>query len=189
MSKTDNNAVTEELQDNQESNPANETATQEQSQSQTEATPADLLVKKESELQEMKDKYLRLAAEFDNYRRRTAQERLEERQTAGRDLMVSLLDVLDDFDRAEKGLDSDQEVQTMKEGVKLVFQKLRSTLENRGLKSMDSRAMDFDADLHEAVAEIPAADASLQGKVIDELQKGYKLNDRIIRFAKVVVGK
>ncbi len=185
MSKTDNKAATEELQENLMEPAENELA-QEQVMEEQEV---DELAKANNALQEMKDKYLRLAAEFDNYRRRTAQERLEERQTAGRDLIVSLLDVLDDCERAEKVMAGDQDAEIMKEGVRLVFQKLRSTLESKGLKAMETANQDFDTDLHEAIAEIPAPDEAMQGKIIDEVQKGYKLNDRIIRFAKVVVGK
>jgi len=179
MAKTDNSAA-EELQDSVQDAAENVDATTEQEEA---------LAQKAQELGEMKDKYLRLAAEFDNFRRRTAQERLEERQTAGRDLVTSLLDVLDDSDRAEKVLSGDHDPETMKEGVRLVFQKLRSILEAKGLKPMEVLEQEFDTDLHEAIAEVPAPTPALQGKVIDQVQKGYKLNDKIIRFAKVVVGK
>ncbi len=141
------------------------------------------------ELNEQKDKYLRLFAEFDNFKRRTARERIDLMQTAGREIMTSLLDVLDDCERTEKVLNESTDLEAVKTGVNLVFQKLRSTLEQKGLKSMSSAHADFDADLHEAITEIPAPTEALKGKVIDELQKGYKLGDKIIRYAKVVVGK
>jgi molecular chaperone GrpE len=141
------------------------------------------------DLQEQKDKYLRLFAEFDNFRKRNARENLELRQTAGKEVIVSLLDVLDDCDRAEKQLELAGEDGTLREGVRLVFSKLRSALYNKGLKPMLSIGMDFDVEKHEAITEVPVQDPALRGKVIDEVKKGYYLNDKIIRFAKVVVGK
>lgn len=149
----------------------------------------DELEKVKEELQAQKDKYLRLVAEFDNFRKRTARESLEFRQTAGKEVIVSLLDALDDCDRAEKQLQNNGDIEQMKEGVQLVFSKLRSVLQAKGLKAMQSINTDFDVEKHEAITEIPVQDESLKGKVIDEVQKGYYLNDKLIRFAKVVVGK
>lgn len=143
----------------------------------------------EDELKEQKDKYLRLMAEFDNFRRRTAKERLELIQTAGKDVIVSLLDVLDDCDRAEKQLQTTDDIALQKEGIQLVFNKLRTTLQNKGVKAMESIQTDFDVEKHEAITGIPAPSDDLKGKVIDEVEKGYYLNDKLIRFAKVVVGK
>ncbi len=145
--------------------------------------------KLKAELAEQKDKYIRLFAEFDNFKRRTAKERIDLMQTAGKDVIVSLLDVLDDCDRAEKQMQQTEEVTLVKEGIALVFHKLRTNLQSKGLKVMESVAAEFDADKHEAITEIPAPTPDLQGKVVDEVQKGYYLNDKIIRFAKVVVGK
>jgi len=147
------------------------------------------LEKLQAELQEQKDKYLRLMAEFDNFRRRTAKERIELIQTAGKDVIVSLLDVLDDCDRAEKQLQSSDDIAVQKEGIQLVFNKLRSNLQAKGVKAMESINSDFDVEKHEAITEIPAPSEDMKGKVIDEVMKGYYLNDKIIRFAKVVVGK
>lgn len=147
------------------------------------------LEKLKEELQAQKEKYLRLFAEFDNFRKRSARESLELRQTAGKEVIQSLLDVLDDCDRAERQLQNEDSVGTAKEGILLVFNKLRSILQSRGLKSMQSIHTDFDVEKHEAITEVPVQDESLKGKVIDEVQKGYYLNDKIIRFAKVVVGK
>lgn len=152
-----------------------------------EEDPAAENLKKE--LDEQKDKYIRLFAEFDNFKRRTARERIELMQTAGREIMTALLDVLDDFERTQKVLADSTDLEAVKQGVDLVYQKLRNTLEQKGLKPMASLNTDFDADLHEAITEIPAPTEELKGKVIDELQKGYKLGDKIIRYAKVVVGK
>ncbi len=143
----------------------------------------------QAEIQEQKDKYLRLMAEFDNFRRRTAKERLELMQTAGKDVIVSLLDVLDDCDRAEKQLQVSDDIQIQKEGIQLVFNKLRSALQGKGVKAMESIETDFDVEKHEAITEIPAPNEALKGKVLDEVMKGYYLNDKLIRFAKVVVGK
>jgi molecular chaperone GrpE len=147
------------------------------------------LEKLKAELQEQKDKYVRLYAEFDNFRRRTAKEKVELIQTAGKDVIISLLDVMDDCDRAEKQLQQTDDVALIKEGIQLVFSKLRSNLQSKGLKAMESIATEFDVEKHEAITEIPAPTPELSGKVVDEVQKGYYLNDKIIRFAKVVVGK
>ena len=141
------------------------------------------------EVAELKDKYIRQAAEFDNFRRRTAKEKLELIQTAGKDVIVSLLDVLDDCDRAEKTLDNQDLNPAIREGVQLVFAKLRNTLAAKGVKTMQTIGTEFNHEFHEAITEIPAPTPELQGKVVDEVTKGYYLNDKIIRFAKVVVGK
>ena len=140
-------------------------------------------------LDEQKDKYLRLVAEFENYKRRNAKERMELIQTAGREIISAMLDVLDDTDRAEKQLHSASELQQLKDGVQLVFNKFRSVLKSKGLIPMESINKDFDTELHEAITEIPAPTNDLIGKVIDEVTKGYYLGDKIIRHAKVVVGK
>jgi molecular chaperone GrpE len=147
------------------------------------------LEKLEAELEEQKDKYLRLFAEFDNFRKRNARERLDLLQTAGKDVIVPLLDVLDDCDRAEKQLHQTSDIDQIREGVLLVFHKLRNQLAARGLKEMESINTEFDVEKHEAITEVPAPSKDMSGKVIDEVQKGYYLNDKIIRFAKVVVGK
>ncbi|MCU7548669.1 nucleotide exchange factor GrpE [Chitinophagaceae bacterium LB-8] len=141
-----------------------------------------------AQVDELKDKYLRQAAEFDNFRRRTAKERIELIQTAGRDVIESLLEVLDDSERAQKQLEEAQDINQIKEGVLLVFNKLRNTLTAKGLKPMDAKGKEFNPDLHEAITEIEVGE-EMKGKVVDEVIKGYYLNDKIIRFAKVVVGK
>ena len=146
------------------------------------------LEKVRMELEEAKDKHLRLVAEFENFKRRNARERVDLIQTAGRDVISSLLDVLDDCDRAQKQLEGSGN-DAVKEGVMLVFNKLRSTLQSKGVKAMETLHQEFNPDLHEAITEIPAPSEELKGKVIDEVMKGYYLNDKIIRHAKVVVGK
>jgi molecular chaperone GrpE len=150
-------------------------------------TPSELELKT-AELEVLKDKHLRLVAEFENFKRRNAKERVELIQTAGKEVIQSLLDVLDDCDRAQKQLEASDSDATLREGILLVFNKLRNTLQQRGLKTMDALHTDFNADLHEAITEIPSPSEALKGKVLDELVKGYYLNDKIIRHAKVVVG-
>ncbi len=149
----------------------------------------NIVDKLQSELDEQKDKYLRLVAEFENYKRRSSKERIELIKTAGKEVISSLLDVLDDCDRAEKQMQTDNELEHVKQGILLVFNKLRSTMLNKGLKAMESISTEFDVEKHEAITEIPAPTETLKNKVVDEVQKGYYLNDKIIRFAKVVVGK
>ena len=141
------------------------------------------------ELNKMNDKYLRLLAEFDNFRRRTARDQLELRKTASRDIMADLLPVLDDFDRALKIIEKGEGSDSVIEGFKLVYQKFYKTLESRGLEVMESDGKSFDAEMHEAITEVPAPSKKLKGKVIDTVEKGYLLNEKIIRYAKVVVGK
>lgn len=141
-----------------------------------------------AELAEANDKYLRLYAEFDNYKRRTNKERVELLQTAGKDVIVDLLTVLDDFERASKSMETATDVQAVKEGISLVQNKLKNILSNKGLKEMDSIGTPFDADIHEAITNIPAPSEEMKGKVIDQVEKGYYLNEKVIRFAKVVVG-
>jgi len=140
------------------------------------------------QVDELNDRYLRQAAEFDNFKRRNARERMELIQTAGRDVITDLLDVLDDTERAQKQMETTDDVQQIKQGVQLVFTKLRNTLSAKGLKPMDAVGKEFNPDLHEAVTEIDAGE-DMKGKVVAEIQKGYYLNDKIIRFAKVVVGR
>ena len=141
-----------------------------------------------SEIAEAKDKHLRLIAEFENYKRRTSKERLEERQLAGKEIVQSLLVVLDDMGRAEKQIANSSDVESIKSGLELVFSKLKTILHQRGLKVMDAVNAEFDADLHEAITEIPAPTEDMKGKVIDVVEPGYYLNEKLIRYAKVVVG-
>ena len=144
--------------------------------------------KLKADLVSANDKYLRLYAEFDNFRRRTNKERADERKEAGKDTIVALLPVLDDFERAIKAMDTATDIIPVKEGVALIANKLKKTLAAKGLVEMDAKGVAFDADIHEAITSIPAPADELKGKVVDELEKGYYLNDKVIRFAKVVVG-
>ena len=143
----------------------------------------------QGEIAELKDKHLRLIAEFDNFRRRTAKERVELTQTAGKDILQSLLVVLDDVNRAEKQMETTDDVAVLKEGISLVFNKFKVIMQSKGLKEMEAHNTEFNADLHEAITEIPAPNNKMVGKVMDVVEQGYYLNDKLIRHAKVVVGK
>jgi molecular chaperone GrpE len=142
-----------------------------------------------AEIAELKDKQLRQLAEFENFRRRQAKERVELQQTAGREIIQSLLDALDDVDRAEKQLETTTDIAIAKEGIALVFSKLRNIMHSKGLRRMEAINKEFDVDLHEAITEIPAGKDDMIGKVIAEVECGYYLNDKLIRHAKVVIGK
>ena len=139
-------------------------------------------------LAECEDKYLRLAAEFDNYRKRTLKERYDLIKTAGEEVIKELLPVIDDFDRALEALKASGESGALSEGVQLIYDKFFSALSRKGLVAMDVMNADFDAEIHEAVAKIPASDEQ-KGKILDVVQKGYSLNDKIIRHPKVVIGE
>jgi molecular chaperone GrpE len=138
---------------------------------------------------EYKDKFVRLYAEFDNYRRRTNEEKLQLIATAGKDVISTMLPVLDNFERAIATNENLDDITAIKEGFQLIYNMLKANLEAKGLKPMEAKGQDFDSDLHEAIANIPAPDAALKGKVIDDVEKGYYLNDKVLRFAKVVVGQ
>ena len=155
---------------------------------QAEDAELDETDKLKAEVALLNDKYVRLYAEFDNYKRRTTKERIDLLQTAGKDVIVSLLPILDDFERASKAMETATDVKAVKEGVELVHNKLQSLLVQKGLKPMEAIGQAFDADVHEAITNVPAPTPDLKGKVIDEVEKGYMLNDKVIRFAKVVVG-
>jgi len=146
--------------------------------------------KLQEELKQEKDKFLRLFAEFENYKKRTSRERIELFKTASQDVIVSLLPILDDFERALSHIDDDKEAEELRKGVLLIYQKLLSTLEQKGLSVVKVEKGDaFNADDHEAITQIPAPSDDLKGKVIDIVEKGYKLGDKVIRFPKVVIGQ
>lgn len=146
------------------------------------------LLEAQEENTELKDKYLRLMAEFENFKKRTMREKIETMKSAAQDTMTAILPVLDDFDRAKKTAEDDSSTEVFSEGVSLVYQKLYKILEGRGLESMESNGATFDPEVHEAITEIQAG-PEMVGMVVDTVEKGYKLNDKIIRHAKVVVGK
>ncbi len=180
MSKDQNPNIEEPLQDPTENElPENEANENEKSEK----------VDSGKALNEMKDKYLRLYAEFENFKKRTVRQKLDLIKTAAQDTMSILLPVLDDFDRAKKAADDPNTDEQFSEGVGAVYHKLYAELEKKGLKPMVSTGETFDPEMHEAVTEIPAPTEDMVGKVVDTLEKGYWLNDHIIRYAKVVVGK
>ena len=150
-------------------------------------------VSKEKELEEkvneINDKYLRLYSEFDNYRKRTIKERIELSKTASEEVIIGLLPVLDDFERANKSNEESKDCDAIKDGINLIYTKFKSTLEKKGLKPIESIGNEFDTDFHEAITQIPAPSKDLKGKIVDEIEKGYQLNDKVIRFSKVVIGQ
>ncbi len=142
-----------------------------------------------AEAAEWKDKYARLYAEFDNFRKRTARERVELIKSAGSDVISDLLPVLDDFDRAMKANETNTDIDAVKEGFNLIRTKLSHTLEGKGLKAMNSMGQPFDTEYHEAITNIPAPSKDLKGKVVDVVTSGYFMNDTVLRYAQVVVGQ
>ena len=144
----------------------------------------------EKQLSDEKEKFLRLFAEFENYKKRTTKERIDLFKTASKDLMIAMLPVLDDFERALSHIEDDKEAEELRNGVHLIYQKLLKTLEQKGLLKIDTEKGDtFDSEVHEAITQIPAPSDDLKGKIIDVVEKGYKLGEKIIRFPKVVIGK
>jgi molecular chaperone GrpE len=143
----------------------------------------------EDKYNELNDKYLRIHAEFDNYRKRTNKEKIDIIGSANASLLKDLLPVMDDFERAMANNETIDDVQSMKEGISLIFNKFKMTLENKGLKPMVVDGEVFDADIHEAIANIPAPKKKLKGKIVEAVEKGYYLNEKVIRYAKVVVGQ
>ncbi|WP_026999855.1 nucleotide exchange factor GrpE [Eisenibacter elegans] len=188
MSQTTDN---KDNQQKPETAPENEAANNaempnaEETVAETQAPTADPL----AELAETKDKYLRLYADFENFRRRTSKERLELINSASQDLIQALLPVVDDFERAQKSIGDAPETLAIREGIDLIYNKLIRVLESKGLKAMESSVgKPFDSETQEAITQIPAPQDELKGKVVDELEKGYLLNEKVIRYAKVVVG-
>jgi molecular chaperone GrpE len=147
------------------------------------------LEKSQNEIAELKDKHLRLQAEFDNYRKRTLKERMDLQKSASESLLISLLPVIDDFDRAMKTLDLVKDESPVKDGVLLIYNKFQEFLKKNGVKEIEAKEKDFDTDLHEAITKIPAPSEDLKGKIVDVVQKGYILNDKVIRFSKVIIGE
>ncbi len=177
----------EETKENEQGKPENGNETQE-----TPEIPAPDKNNKEEgyeeKIAELNDKYLRLYSEFDNYRKRTARERIELSKTAGEDIFKSLLPVIDDFERAMKSITDDSDVPAVREGITLIYNKFKKTLTQKGLEEMNAAGQPFDSEIHDAITNIDVPD-DMKGKVVDEVEKGYFLNGKVIRHAKVVVGK
>jgi molecular chaperone GrpE len=181
---------TEEMDQNNESTQQNnEVETQSEDVQQDTQSDMSPLEKKEMEYNELHDKFIRLFSEFDNYRKRTAKEKLELTLTAGSDIVKELLPIIDDFERAISNNENTEDLAQVKEGFLLIYNKLINNLQRKGLAVMEAKDQPFDADKHEALTQIPAPTDELKGKVVDVLEKGYTLNDKIVRFAKVVVGQ
>jgi molecular chaperone GrpE len=143
----------------------------------------------EEKLAEMQDKYIRLSAEFDNFRKRTIREKMELSKYAGEDLLLKIIPLMDDFDRALKHMDAANDCTAMKNGIDLIYIKFSEFLKQNGIKEIESLNNNFNVDLHEAIAKIPVSEDELKGKVVDVVQKGYFLQDKVLRFSKVVVGE
>ncbi len=188
-SEIENKTIDNEQVTSQEETLEKQSESQQQNDATEQNDASTEINKIQTELKDSKDKYLRLYAEFDNYKKREAKERRELIKTAGQDIVRDLLPVLDDIQRANKSLETDQNFESFSVGAKLIFDKLQKTLQQKGLKPIESIGKDFDVEFHEAIAEIPAADNEAKGKIVDEVESGYTLNEAIIRYAKVVVGK
>lgn len=202
MSKEMNQPQEEEILKNEEpvaenaaqteETPAEETAQAEEAPAQeltVEEQLANMLAEAQQMVNEEKDRYLRLAAEFDNYRKRTLKEKAELIKNGGEKTLTAILPVLDDFERALKNMEATEETRAMKEGVELIFNKFNKVLEQEGLQKIETEGQAFDVDFHEAIALIPAPSEDLKGKILDCVQTGYKLNDKVIRHAKVAVAQ
>ena len=183
----------EETQENQNTKnnageQANETV-QEENNNNKQSTDTDKTAEYEATIADLKDKYLRQAAEFDNYRKRVLKEKSELIQNGGESVISSLLPIIDDFERALQNMKKSDDTAALKEGVEFIYQTFMKPLESNGLKTIETKEADFNTDFHEAVAMIPAPNDESKGKVVDCVQKGYKLNDKVIRHAKVAVGQ
>lgn len=150
---------------------------------------SELIETLENSLAQKNDQYLRLHAEFDNYRKRTLKEKMELTKSAGESLLVNILPVIDDFERAMKAMETATDITPVKEGIDLIYKRFSDFIKMNGVKEIDATGKDFDTDLHEAITKIPSPTDDLKGKVVDVIQKGYTLNDKVIRFSKVVVGE
>ncbi|MEI6311917.1 MAG: nucleotide exchange factor GrpE [Bacteroidota bacterium] len=183
--------MNEEIKDSVENNGNQQTTnTEDNSATTNESNPlVEKIVLLEKQVEEQKDKYLRLFSDFDNYKKRSARERNDTIQSAGKEIMSALIPVADDMERAMKAFKESQDIESIKAGLELVYTKFVSTLENKGLKGFDAIGEIFDVEKHEAITEIPAPNEEMKGKVIDQVEKGYYLNEKIVRYAKVVVGK
>lgn len=194
MSKKEQEQVKEEELQQEETqteaqNAEVESQDAEEEQPAKEETPEDKIAALQAELEKSQKEYLFLMAEFDNYRKRTVKEKAELIKNGGEKAMLGLLPVIDDFERAIDAIDKSSDVESLKEGVDLIYNKFMKYLESQQVKPMESTGTDFDADVYEAVTTFPAPDESMKGKVIDTVQKGYTINEKVLRHAKVVVGQ
>ena len=180
--------TTDEAVQNEEVN-AEETVQEEAAELTPEEQLANMLAEAQQMVSEERDKYLRLSAEFDNYRKRTLKEKAELIKNGGEKTLTAILPVLDDFERALKNMEASEETKAMKEGVELIFNKFNKIISQEGLQKIETEGREFDVDFHEAIALIPAPSEDLKGKILDCVQTGYMLNDKVIRHAKVAVAQ
>ena len=150
---------------------------------------ADEIEELRNQLNETNDKYMRLSAEFDNYRKRTLKEKMELTKSAGEKILLNVLPVMDNFERALKSVDESNDIKGVKEGIHLIYTNFKDFMIQQGVKEIEAKNLAFDTDLHEAITKIPAPSKKMKGKVVDCVEKGYFLNDKVIRFSKVVVGE
>ena len=191
MKETEDINLSEQMEETQNA-PApetNDTENQPEAETKVETEAIDPVTQLENQLAELKDQYLRKVAEFDNYRKRTLKEKTELILNGGEKVITSILPILDDFERAEDNIHKATDLDALKEGVELIFQKLLKVLEAQGLKKIETHEADFNTDFHEAIAMVPAANEEQKGKVVDCVQTGYTLNDKVIRHAKVAIGQ
>jgi len=190
MSKRKNNAMGDDASEETDNNEQQQATELENNSMDVENNSTiDSSLDFEAKLKEQEDKFLRLYAEFENYRRRSAREKAEYLSSASEQMIMAMLPILDDFERASKNNEHVTDVAVIKEGFQLIYTKFLQILESKGLKSIDAMNEPFDLNLHEAIANVPVVDESMKGKVIDQVEKGYYLNDKVIRFAKVAVGQ
>lgn len=192
MNPTENNQPQdEEILKNQAADAAMDESTQKEAakESNTEEQENTELAEAQKAVEELNDKYLRLSAEFDNYRKRTMKEKAELIKNGGEKAITAILPILDDLERAVKAPDTSDEVKAMREGVELIYNKFLKVLSQEGLQKMETNGAEFDTDYHEAIALVPAPSEDQKGKILDCVQTGYKLNDKVIRHAKVVVAQ
>jgi len=183
--------IEENVTATENSEETNQDVTSESEEEEKEELSSDELKIEEltGKLSDLNDKYLRLSAEYDNYRKRTLKERMELTKSAGESLLRALLPVVDDFDRAVSHLNDASDLDAVKKGIDLIYTKFQEFLKQNGVKEIDAKEKDVDTDLHEAITKIPAPTEEMKGKVIDCIEKGYMLNDKVMRFSKVVVGE
>lgn len=188
MINTEKNSSTENMSDSDTNSAINaeDDATQQTTEAQAATNKEEEL---QSQIKDLQDKYIRMMAEFDNFRKRSLKERMELMKSAGEDILVNVLPIMDDFERGLQVMETSTDVEAVKLGVQLIYNKFRDFLTQRGVKEIESLKMDFNVDLHEAITKIPAPEEGLKGKIVDVVQKGYCLNDKVIRYAKVVIGE
>jgi molecular chaperone GrpE len=173
----------------QENASAEQSASEQQQEATTEVKEENPTEELQKQLDEQKDKYLRLSAEFDNFRRRTLKEKMELTKYAAEDTLKSILPVVDDFERAMKSLDTTTDIEAVKEGLRLIHGKFIEFLKTKGVTEIEAMGLPLDTDKHEAITLIPAPEENLKGKIVDVIEKGYILNEKVIRFSKVIIGE